>query len=92
MCHNGSAYALSHCPLFRVLTEVKNTLASCIGLPILLGPTTNGGITMANSNAQRADEGEAPESAGKRPIDTARHGTFEIAIWHGAICSGLHAS
>jgi hypothetical protein len=36
---------------------------------------------MSQSNAQRAETNDAPESPGKRPVDTVRHGNVEIAIW-----------
>src|SRR5271156_661335 len=41
---------------------------------------------MTQSNAQRAESGEAQEAAPKRPVDTAKVGNIEIAIWknHGA--------
>jgi hypothetical protein len=35
---------------------------------------------MAQSNAQRSDEGEAP-SAGNRPVAKFRHGGIELAVW-----------
>lgn len=34
---------------------------------------------MARGNAQRADEGDT--SSGRRPVDAAKHGNVEIAIW-----------
>jgi hypothetical protein len=42
---------------------------------------------MAQSNAQRSDEPE-PESGGRRPVDTAKHGNVEIAIWRNAGSGG----
>jgi hypothetical protein len=40
---------------------------------------------MSQSNAQRAESGEPQEAATKRPVDTAKVGNVEIAIWknHG---------
>jgi|HubBroStandDraft_1064217.scaffolds.fasta_scaffold1819542_1 hypothetical protein len=40
---------------------------------------------MSQSNAQRAESGEPQEAAAKRPVDTAKVGNVEIAIWknHG---------
>jgi hypothetical protein len=42
---------------------------------------------MAQSNAQRTDEPEQ-ESTGRRPVDTAKHGNVEIAIWRNAGSGG----
>ncbi len=41
---------------------------------------------MAQSNTQRTEPAEQPESATKRPVDTAKVGNVEISIWrnHGA--------
>jgi hypothetical protein len=41
---------------------------------------------MAQSNTQRAESGEQQESATRRPVDTAKVGNVEIAVWrnHGA--------
>jgi hypothetical protein len=45
---------------------------------------------MAQSNAQRADEGDDQQSerSGRRPVDTARVGNVEIAIWRNQGRSG----
>jgi hypothetical protein len=42
---------------------------------------------MANSNAQRSPDDQT-ESAAKRPVDTARHGNVEIAIWRNTGANG----
>jgi len=41
---------------------------------------------MTQSNAQRAESGEPQEATPRRPVDTAKVGNVEIAIWknHGA--------
>lgn len=41
---------------------------------------------MSQSNAQRAESGQPQDAAAKRPVDTAKVGSVEIAIWknHGA--------
>jgi hypothetical protein len=36
---------------------------------------------MAHSNAQRADAPDESQSAARRPVDTARVGNVEIAVW-----------
>jgi hypothetical protein len=39
--------------------------------------------------AQRAeDQNEESQSAGRRPVDTARHGNVEIAIWRNTGAQG----
>jgi hypothetical protein len=40
------------------------------------------------AQAQRADNENEPESATRRPVDTARHGNVEIAIWRNASSKG----
>jgi hypothetical protein len=42
-------------------------------------------IFMAQSQAHRTETGEQTESATRRPVDTARVGNVEIAVWknHG---------
>jgi hypothetical protein len=40
------------------------------------------------SQAQRADNENQAESATKRPVDTARHGNVEIAIWRNPSSKG----
>lgn len=37
---------------------------------------------------QRADNENEPEPATRRPVDTARHGNVEIAIWRNASAKG----
>jgi hypothetical protein len=41
---------------------------------------------MSTSNAQRAESSEEQQSATRRPVDTAKVGNIEIAIWrnHGS--------
>jgi hypothetical protein len=36
---------------------------------------------MQQSNAQRTDEPEQPQTGARRPVDTAKVGNVEIAIW-----------
>ena len=43
---------------------------------------------MSQANAQRAYTGEQTESAGRRPVETVRHGIVEIAIWKNASSKG----
>lgn len=59
-----------------------------MGAPIIRAPTTNNGVFMSQSNAQRTEEGDAPESAGKRPVYTAKHGNVEIPIWQNSGTKG----
>lgn len=40
------------------------------------------------AQAQRADNENEAESATRRPVDTARHGNVEIAIWRNASAKG----
>lgn len=40
------------------------------------------------SQAQRADNENQAESVTKRPVDTARHGNVEIAIWRNPSSKG----
>jgi hypothetical protein len=40
------------------------------------------------SQAQRADNENQSESTTRRPIDTARHGNVEIAIWRNPSSKG----
>jgi len=40
------------------------------------------------SQAQRADDENQVEAAAKRPVDTARHGNVEIAIWRNPSSKG----
>lgn len=43
---------------------------------------------MTQSNAQRAESGGPQEAAAKRPVDTAKVGNVEIAIWKNHGTSG----
>ena len=44
---------------------------------------------MVHSNAQRADyESDEASSATRRPVDSARHGNVEIAIWKNTGTNG----
>ena len=43
---------------------------------------------MQKSNAQRADEPEEQQPAGRRPEATARVGNVEIAVWRNAGTGG----
>jgi hypothetical protein len=43
---------------------------------------------MAQSTAQRGDPGDQQESAARRPVDTAKVGNVEIAIWRNQGASG----
>jgi hypothetical protein len=36
---------------------------------------------MPQDNAQRSDEGDDQPRPGRRPVETAKHGNVEIAIW-----------
>src|ERR1017187_2036015 len=40
------------------------------------------------SNAQRADEPEQSQTAGRRPVDTAKVGPVEIAVWKNQGANG----
>ena len=40
------------------------------------------------AQAQRADNENEAESATRRPVDTARHGNVEIAIWRNTSAKG----
>ena len=40
------------------------------------------------AQAQRVDNENEAESATRRPVDTARHGNVEIAIWRNASAKG----
>jgi hypothetical protein len=42
---------------------------------------------MSQSNTARAEPNEAQESA-RRPVDTAKHGNVEIAIWRNSGAKG----
>jgi hypothetical protein len=43
---------------------------------------------MAQSNAQRADESDESQGAGRRPVDHVRVGNVEIAVWRNQGSSG----
>lgn len=43
---------------------------------------------MVQSNAQRAEAHDDTPSAARRPVDSARHGNVEIAIWKNPSAKG----
>jgi hypothetical protein len=62
-----------------------------MGAAIFAGPTTNhGGIFMARSNAQRADESdEQPgQRGGRPPVEKFQEGPIQVSIWQNPSSKG----